>query len=711
MPTLPVEDLIRQEADRAGVPPELALAVAEQESGFNPTKRGAAGEWGVMQLMPGTAKMYGQNPEDPLQNIRGGVMHLRRLLDTYQGDLPKVLGAYNAGEGRVNAGAIPTSTQAYIPGVLGKIPRYRTQPPPQPAAAQSQVATPPPGFFERMLNAIDPRTPEGRVNIGGAVGALGLSAVMPEATLAITGMKLLTPLTGAYLGGAAEHGAEALVGTAPPGSQPGIAGMQEAGGQQMANEALGRGLTALIRWPLRGLVGSSIGRQVPKVINQALTDASEAWDRTMAGSPRARGVGQEVEAVAQGPARSHLRELGARVRETAQSGPEVDISATQQKIAEMGKKTKTSFELEREAAENQPAARNPEYQTALENTLKQAKEQVKAGVPGAENYLKVLKEAGVELEPSHPLPGVLGDIQQAPSKMSMEDAQILKERFDQAIPSWDHPARKTIDQMTKGARIALREDLRAADHAPYEEANAAYEKAHDLFEGKSKIRQLHSVAKSDPESLVREFSGRQPTKLAMLKEVLTSFAEKGKWPSGLSGKLAGESAWNNFRSAWTHKNLLQPGIARLDESLAKVDPDFLATMYGDQEGQAVLGNLKTISAAYEQATEQGKAFAESSVQKGRSAMETASAVVHGASAIAHPGSIPWAARHAAHTFSKGGLKNADILQWASLSSQRTQWLVNVILHPELTGLPHLVGSHVLGKRQDQEQLATPPPTR
>ena len=99
---------IAKEAERQGVDPELAIAVAEAETGgaFSHYKgdkilTSTAGAQGLMQLMPNTVKLYNEkmnaeiDPESEDGNIRGGVFILKDLLTKYK--KPRVAVAmYNA---------------------------------------------------------------------------------------------------------------------------------------------------------------------------------------------------------------------------------------------------------------------------------------------------------------------------------------------------------------------------------------------------------------------------------------------------------------------------------------------------------------------------------------------------------------------------------------------------------------------------------------
>ena len=94
----PFEPLVQEHAGRHGLRADLVRAVIQVESGFNPKATSPKGAMGLMQLMPGTARELGVvDAYDPAENIRGGTMYLRQLLDRYDGKEELALAAYNAG--------------------------------------------------------------------------------------------------------------------------------------------------------------------------------------------------------------------------------------------------------------------------------------------------------------------------------------------------------------------------------------------------------------------------------------------------------------------------------------------------------------------------------------------------------------------------------------------------------------------------------------
>lgn len=99
-------ELLRQvhyEATRAGLPPELVLAVIEVESAFNRWAISSAGAQGLMQIMPFWLKEIGR-PDDNLfhvgTNLRYGCTILRHYLDRSKGNLTEALARYNGSYGR-----------------------------------------------------------------------------------------------------------------------------------------------------------------------------------------------------------------------------------------------------------------------------------------------------------------------------------------------------------------------------------------------------------------------------------------------------------------------------------------------------------------------------------------------------------------------------------------------------------------------------------
>ncbi len=97
---------------------ELMTAIIQIESHFNPRAVSPKGCIGLMQLHPDTATRFGVSDAfDPAQNIQGGARYLRFLTDHFQGDLPLILAAYNAGENAVikHKGIPPyRETQQYV---------------------------------------------------------------------------------------------------------------------------------------------------------------------------------------------------------------------------------------------------------------------------------------------------------------------------------------------------------------------------------------------------------------------------------------------------------------------------------------------------------------------------------------------------------------------------------------------------------------------
>ena len=106
------------------VRPELALAVARVESGFNAEAVSPKGAIGVMQIMPKTAaSVFGVERSrlfDAQLNIRLGVQFLDSLLHRYRGREDLALSHYNGGSkvGKWPDSRVIPYTRSYVSKVL-----------------------------------------------------------------------------------------------------------------------------------------------------------------------------------------------------------------------------------------------------------------------------------------------------------------------------------------------------------------------------------------------------------------------------------------------------------------------------------------------------------------------------------------------------------------------------------------------------------------
>ncbi len=125
-----LHDVIRRCASYYRLEEALVRAVIKVESDYNPSAVSSKGAMGMMQLIPTTAKLLKvQDPLDPEQNIRGGSLYLRMMLDQFKGDLDLALAAYNAGPTAVRRyGGVPPfkETQRYLTKVKYYLDVYRS---------------------------------------------------------------------------------------------------------------------------------------------------------------------------------------------------------------------------------------------------------------------------------------------------------------------------------------------------------------------------------------------------------------------------------------------------------------------------------------------------------------------------------------------------------------------------------------------------------
>jgi soluble lytic murein transglycosylase-like protein len=128
------EAFIEAAAKRYHVPANLVRAVMHAESGFDPMAVSPKGASGLMQLMPQTAQeMYVKDLFDAKENIEGGTRYLRLLANQFNGDMVKMVAAYNAGPEAVRkyGGGVPPydETQNYVRRVIGLYFQYKSRSP------------------------------------------------------------------------------------------------------------------------------------------------------------------------------------------------------------------------------------------------------------------------------------------------------------------------------------------------------------------------------------------------------------------------------------------------------------------------------------------------------------------------------------------------------------------------------------------------------
>ena len=114
--------MVAAEAARQGVPVGLAFAVAKAESNFNCGAVGRAGERGVMQIKPRTARGLGyKGPVSGLNNCATGILYgmiyLKQAYRKAGGNIYRAALLYNAG---IHSKRKSSAYAKKISGTVGK---------------------------------------------------------------------------------------------------------------------------------------------------------------------------------------------------------------------------------------------------------------------------------------------------------------------------------------------------------------------------------------------------------------------------------------------------------------------------------------------------------------------------------------------------------------------------------------------------------------
>jgi hypothetical protein len=156
-----IRTLIIRAAQREGLDPRIALAVAQQESSLRPEVVGDGGKsLGLFQLQPGAAIDAGIDPAtrgELINNIAGGVRYLKLKLDQSRGNVPEALSRYNRGTPTYQGRGDPTYVQSVTrqmqePGLLGRISALVS---PRSAAAAELPPVAPRNVSKDLLGVLD----------------------------------------------------------------------------------------------------------------------------------------------------------------------------------------------------------------------------------------------------------------------------------------------------------------------------------------------------------------------------------------------------------------------------------------------------------------------------------------------------------------------------------------------------------------------------
>jgi soluble lytic murein transglycosylase-like protein len=117
-------EIIAKYAAQHGVPVQLAHAVVQVESNFRPNVTGRAGEIGLMQIKPATARMMGYSGStkglyDPEVNIRYGMKYLALAQSVGDGTTCGTILKYNAGHAAKRMNRISANYCAKVQRIIG----------------------------------------------------------------------------------------------------------------------------------------------------------------------------------------------------------------------------------------------------------------------------------------------------------------------------------------------------------------------------------------------------------------------------------------------------------------------------------------------------------------------------------------------------------------------------------------------------------------
>jgi len=120
----PYHAIISRYASEYGVPVSLAHAVISIESNYRPTVKGRAGEIGLMQIKPATARMMGYSGSakdlfEPETNIKYGMKYLGEAFKLGDGKTCSVILKYNAGHAAKRMNPVSSAYCEKVKALIG----------------------------------------------------------------------------------------------------------------------------------------------------------------------------------------------------------------------------------------------------------------------------------------------------------------------------------------------------------------------------------------------------------------------------------------------------------------------------------------------------------------------------------------------------------------------------------------------------------------
>jgi hypothetical protein len=530
----------------------------------------------------------------------------------------------------------------------------------------------PEAFVKSLAAPFDPRTPEGRQNLAATAGATALTAGVTYLTGGVGAgivpwiARILAGPAGAMVGGMTAEKGEQMAGTKP--AIPGEAAYQ--GTVQGAYELAGQTFLWPIRRLLRGFVAPRVERQARTALESGVTEAvesrtavttaarervrqgvseakelarstveatreagrvalrdtkqataaklaqleldntatlkavTEQYDNLLAqAAPSIGGAAAATRATLEGPAKRALDAAGQRVAEAAAQGPAITMQPVKDALNEIASKFRPDaiFGQTDEAAAKAIGFQIPEA----------ARASVAAQLGASDSTSKAIAQAlGVSAD--HPLPGLLGKVQNAPETITFADAHKLKMLLDESV-NWDRVAKRHLEKITKGLRQVLREQLSAFE--PYNVAAAAYQAVIPLYRrgvGKAVTR----AATENPDLIARVLDPRKPAQALALRSLLIDQAAAG------GDVRIGQEAWDHVRSAMVHDRLLKGGIEGMKDRMTAMltnYPEFVRVVFNDHTALKVLSNLDHMAEAYTTAVGTGTAKIAATKASGKSA--------------------------------------------------------------------------------------------